>query len=183
MSPRYNPQATAAALERLFRTYPSFGHATDGSPADRVEMVKVYFEALEPYETHDIEAAVQSFLSGSAPGHNPAFAPAAPQVAAETRRIMNLRLDAERRERLLRPQLPPPDIQHSPESQVRVAARAAAAVASLASDMRTPDAEAARRREAMAKVHARFDPPQDEDAMRQRLGFTTGSPESERAAS
>lgn len=99
-------ETIAAAFDRLFRTYQQ---SDRGEPEavvrERMERAKVYFEAVEPYQTGDIERAVENFITGNAPGVNPAFAPPAPQVASECRRVMNLRLDHERRSR---PVLPPP---------------------------------------------------------------------------
>jgi hypothetical protein len=102
------------AFQRLFKTYPSF-QADDDDDA-----VRVYFEAVADYETQDIETAVGNFLAGRAPGHNPSFVPPAPLVGAETRRVMNLRLDRANRERSLHPRLPPPDVAKSPDSIERV---------------------------------------------------------------
>lgn len=80
-------------------------------------------ETVTDYETVDLKTAVHAFLSGAAPGvSNPSFAPSAPMVGAEIRRQMNLRLDAEKRERIRRPALPPPDIVKTEASKARVKA-------------------------------------------------------------
>lgn len=161
----------------MFRTYPSFGRAED-DPASRAETARVYFEAVGIYETEDIEAAVNNFLNGSAPGHNAAYAPSAPQVAAESRRVMNLRLESLHRAKP--PALPPPDIKRTPDSMARVAELTKQAVANLTSVMLTEDAETDRRRKAFqSRVFDRFDPPQTEAEMRRRLGFTVGDPDGE----
>lgn len=166
---RYDPEQVTAAFNRLFSTYPQF------AAADLAESAGAYFEAVEPYETVDILAAVKSFLSGSAPGHNPAFAPSAPLVGAETRRLMNLRLDRERRDALSKPRLPPPDIVHTPESRARVAAMAQAHIERMADIARTEDAEMDRRqRDLAARTNARFAPDMSPEAMRRRLGFSVG---------
>jgi hypothetical protein len=113
-----------AAFNRLFSTYPQFGTANFD------EAVRAYFDAIEPYETQDILAAIRIFLTGSATGHNPAFAPSAPLVGSETRRQMNLRLDSEARSRL--PALPPPPMLRTAEQIARVDAMLAEVKANLA---------------------------------------------------
>lgn len=134
------------------------------------EAMRVYFEAVSEYETQDIEAAVGNFLGGTAPGHNPAFAPPAPLVGAETRRVMNLRLDRANREKTLRPRLPPPDVKRDPASMARVAALMAQTVENLAAEKRTEDAAADKRRSEMfAKTNARFAPDMSPEAVRARL--------------
>lgn len=133
MKTNQDQQRIAAAFERLFRTYGPLGQGSTAEEItlDRIERIKVYFEAVAPYEEQDVEAAVDAFLSGSAPGVNPNFAPPAPAVGGETRRQMNLRLDKENRERRLRPALPPPDIEHTPESRARMKAILEAGLAKL----------------------------------------------------
>lgn len=100
--------------------------------------MRAYYDAVAPYATQDIEAAVRNFLAGTAPGHNPAWAPPAPLVGAETRRVMNLRLDSEARDRLARPRLPPPDIEHTPASKARVAALVVATANKLSANSLRP---------------------------------------------
>jgi len=146
----------AAALERLFRTYPQSDRGDAGDVTrERVERFKIYVEALGMYDIRDIEAAVQSFLSGSAPGVNAAFLPAAPMVAAETRRLMNLRVDRENLDRRLHPALPPPDVERSPESRARVKALIDSAVTNLAA--KSLDDPLERHRKRIARTNERFD--------------------------
>lgn len=97
----------------------------------------MYFEAVEPYATGDILDAVENFITGRAPGVNPSFAPPAPAVASECRRVMNMRLDSERRRRA--PALPPPDI--APEEKERVGAKFKEWAASMKSETIAADAE------------------------------------------
>lgn len=106
----YDPAKVAQAFGKLFQSYPSF----QAGGAD--ETLPVYFEAVEPYQTGDILDAVTNFLTGKAPGVNPSFAPPAPALASECRRVMNLRLE---HERIMRPALPPP-----PEPEISEAERA-----------------------------------------------------------
>lgn len=171
----------AAAFERLFSTYPQFGGRNDGA-FDRIAAAKVYFEAVAIFEAGDIEQAVENFLTGAAPGHNPAFAPPAPLVGSEVRRVMNLRVESEARARRFRPALPAPDIVHTPEERERVRLKVEALKASIAE--RTGDDEAAtekQRRSNFAKVHERFRPDMDEDAVLERLGYTVGDADGEAA--
>jgi hypothetical protein len=145
---------------------------------DRVEKAKVYLEAVAIYEPVDVEAAVGAFLSGSAPGHNPAFAPPAPFVGAETRRQMNLRLDSVNRNR--KPALPAPTIEHSPAERARVAAMADDLVKRTAEQLNTPD-NATHRKEVWGPVHQRFYPDMSPAATRRRLGFDVGDADEDAA--
>jgi hypothetical protein len=159
----------------LFSTYQQLGRSDD--PSERVKAASVYFEAVAPFETADIEAAVSNFLNGSAPGVNPNFAPPAPAVASEVRRCMNQRLDSEHRRRP--PALPAPDVVRTPESMARVAAATKRAVENLASAMLTVDAaDAKRRQKFQGRVHERFDP-QTEREVAERLGYTVGDPDAD----
>jgi len=167
----------AEAFGRLFQTYPQF------QAAESDKAMRAYFEAVEPYETRDIEAAIHSFITGSAPGHNAAYAPNAPQVGSETRRLMNLRLDREARERLAQPRLPPPDIEHSPESQARVKEMVAGVVANLKSVTADEDeATAKRRAEMWDRTNRAFRPELSDREVGRRLGFSVGDPEDHEAA-
>jgi hypothetical protein len=120
-----------------------------------LERFKIYVEALVMYDIRDIEAAIQSFITGSAPGVNPAFVPAAPLVAAECRRLMNLRVDRENRDKRLHPALPPPDVERSPESRAKVKAMIDDVVANLAA--KSLDDPVERHRKRIAKTNERFD--------------------------
>ncbi len=165
----YDPAKVAQALDRLFRTYPSF---QAGEAAD--EALRVYFEAVEPYQTGDILDAAQNFITGTAPGVNPSFAPPAPAVAAECRRVMNLRLESEARSK--KPALPPPDVVKSAESRERVRLAAAGLISSLAEQARTEEASKVHDRKSWQdRMDNRFAPDQSEDRMRLRLNI--GDPE------
>lgn len=170
-------------LGKLLRTY-QLSQAGDPEALvrERMERAKVYFEAVEIYEVRDVAGAVQNMLNGSAPGFNPAFIPPAPLVAAETRRVMNLRLDSERREKLARPTLPPPDIEHTPESRARVAAMAAALAARTARQMEAEDApRQARMTDLEIRTRQRFAPDMSPTAVRKRLRIDVGDPDGEPA--
>lgn len=145
--------------------------------------MRVYFDAVISYETQDIEVAVTNLLSGAAPGHNPAYAPPAPLVAAEVRRVMNLRLESAHRERMRRPALPPPEIEHTPEQRARIKDLVRQAAANLSSISKTDD----QRREIeiaerWQRVNSRFVPDLSEQAISQRLGFTAGDRDGEEDA-
>lgn len=131
----------------------------------------------------DIEIAVTTLIKGVAPGVKPGYLPPPAVVGSECRRQMNLRLDREHRERRLRPALPPPDIEHSPESRANVKAMVEQAVANIAEVTRTDDAAATlRRNQQWDRTHERFMPEMDEHEIARRLGFTTGDPEDHEAA-
>ncbi|CDP50690.1 hypothetical protein [Devosia sp. DBB001] len=175
----------ADAFDRLFRTYQQGDHSAD--PGDlareRLAKAKVYFEAVSIYEAEDVEAAVSDFLSGSVPGHNAAFVPTAPQVGSATRRAMERRTDRLAREKALHPRLPPPDVPKTPESHARVKAMVDGLVESFAEQHRTEDAAAAKRKhDQMVKANSRFLDESDEDAMRERLGYSVGDRDGEAAA-
>lgn len=178
-------QRISAALERLFRTYPSQakGDSEFEIARNRVASAKVYFDAVAPYAADDVEDAVQAFLTGSVPGHNAAFAPSAPQVGSACRRAMEQRLDIVNRARRLRPALPAPPIEHTDEERQRAKAKVAEFVASVSDDP-ADEATIAIRNARWAKVNARFAPPMDDHSVMERLlGYSVGSPESEREAS
>jgi len=144
---------------------------------------KVYFEAVSIYEAQDVEAGIADLLSGSVPGHNPSYVPPAPVVASATRRAMERRTDRLAREKALHPRLPPPDVEKTPESRARVKAMVNGLVNNFAEQHRTEDAAAAKRKhDRLVKANARFVDYNDEDAMRERLGYSVGDREGEAAA-
>ena len=170
-------QIVSESLDRLFRTYPSSnqGETVGEILRNRIERVKVYLEAISQYETQDIEVAVSNFLAGSAPGHNPAFAPPAPQLAAEVRRVMNLR--AERSALLKRVNaLPPPQIEHSPESRERIRRMAQGAIQRLEASITPEQREREKRlKESWGKVNEMFQPDMSEEGIARRLGYSVGN--------
>lgn len=173
-----------AALERLFRTYPQSdrGDALDVA-LERMERAKVYLEALEPYDIRDIEAGCHAFVTGTAPGVNPAFIPPAPQVAAEVRRQMNLRLDSERRTAAFRPKLPPPDIERTTESQQRVRELMETTVAGLKRVTEETDGDSVKRKaDQWGRTNVRFYPDLNDAEMEARLGFSVGDKDEQDAA-
>lgn len=169
----YDPAKVSQAFDKLFRTYPSF-QAGKGAEA----ALRVYFEAVEPYATGDILDAVANFITGRAPGVNPSFAPPAPAVASECRRVMNMRLDSERRSRPVL-SLPEPVIDEA--ERERVGAGLKSLIADMTANL-SPEEEkaAAANRGQWAKVNQRFSPDQSEEAIAARLGFTVGDIEGDR---
>lgn len=110
---------------------------------------------------------ISDFITGNVPGHNPAFAPSAPQVGSAVRRAMERRLEAERLNRIALP--PPPDDfeQDPPEVRAKNRARLDALAAELASVM---DMDRAPLRALQKRTNARFDPP---------LGYSVGDADEE----
>lgn len=131
--------------------------------------MRVYFEAVMPYQTIDIINAVENFLTGSAPGNNPAFAPPAPAIGAECRRVMNLRLESE--SRIKRPALFF-ESKVSPEARERGRYRADQAIAYL---QELADAERAPRivlaNAIMKRAAETLGPDPDPEATARRLGL------------
>jgi hypothetical protein len=155
-----DPAQATKALEALFRTYPGF------KADDLAAMVKTYLHAVSIYETRDVIQGISDFITGNVPGHNPAFAPSAPQVGSAVRRAMERRVEAERLDRL---QLPPPsdDFQQDPpEVRAKNKARLDALAASLASSM---DMDRAPLRDLQRRTNERFDPP----------AYSVGDPDAE----
>lgn len=117
---------------------------------------KVYFEAVSIYETQDVIQGISDFITGTVPGHNPAFAPSAPQVGSAVRRAMERRVEAERLNRLALP--PPADVfvQDPPEVRAKNRARLDALAAELAGSMQMDNSAL---RNLQERTNARFDPP------------------------
>ena len=147
-------------------------------------MLHNYLTAIDDWHADHVEDAVTMFIKGEVPGHDGRFAPTAPMLA----KACGLVLESENRNRYLaglqQPRLPKPDIEKTPEQR----ARALDAVEKFTQQMKRDQMilEEAHRKDQWERVNARFVPDQTEEAIRQRLmktPFTTGSPESERAAS
>lgn len=186
-------QRISAAMERLFRTYPSQAKGANEFEVarNRVAAAEVYMRAVAPYTAADIEQAVDEFLTGAVPGHNAAFAPTAPQVGAVCRRVMERRLDTENRMRRLRPALPAPDIIHTPEQQARAKAQVEAFIASQGPtqlDQRVIDQASRDRMAAHDSFFAdQFVPTEGgvgriSKTLAKKLGYDIGSPEADENA-
>jgi hypothetical protein len=123
--------------------------------------------AVEVYDAGDIEEAVNRFLRGQVDWHNQSFAPSAAMLGSEAKRLRDARLESAARERRMRPALPPPDIEKTPEQRAKAAEMVKNFVASVSPDVVDADA-ALRAKSQWAKVNARFMPEQTEEAIRQR---------------
>ncbi len=164
-----SPQAKLKQVRRILALWPSQA-ADEGE-----ELLRGYLLAVEDYPAQDVERAVDQLIKGTAPGVNPSFRPKPSETGAECRRQMDLRLRAEDLERRYRPQLPPPDIERTPESQARVRAMVAELVGRISPDAQPEtEAQTADRKKWQDRMDARFAPPQDGASMRQRLGFEVG---------
>lgn len=144
------------------------------------EQLRSYLLAVEDYPEGDVEAAINSLIKGNAPGVNPNFLPPPAVVGGECRRLMNLRLESERRDKLRQPALMAPDIDRSPEERARVKARIEAFVADQVTEANGPET-IKRRNEQWAKTNAMFMPDMSDAAMSERLvrktGYSVGDPE------
>jgi len=189
MKTNQDHQRIAAAFERLFRTYGPLGQGStpEEITRDRIERIKVYFDAVAIYLEDDVEAAVEAVLTGSAAGMNPNFAPPAPAFAGECRRQMNMRLRRAELARLGHPRLPPPDIEKTDEQRQRARAKMEAAIDSLSSGTALESAESlAASKARWEKVNTMFHPDMSDEAIAERLlgrrPFDVGAPESDEAA-
>lgn len=159
-------------IRRILALWPSQA-ADDGD-----ELVRGYLLATEDYPACDVEAAVDMLVKGIAPGVNPSFRPKPSELGSESHRQNHVRCDREARDKRLRPALPPPDIEHTPESRARMKAILEAGLAKLHEATAPEDKAAAERSKAqLDKVNAMFQPDMSEAAMRKRLGFSVGDPE------
>jgi len=120
-------------LKVLFSTFPP-------QPGDLAAQIEAYGIALEGHDPRDIEAAVRRFIRGEVEGHNQSFPPTAAKLGGVVRKCMADRLDSEQRDRLSRPQLPPPLVEKSAESQARVLQKTQQAIKDLSKKMLTEDA-------------------------------------------
>src|SRR5690348_8447584 len=108
------PQAKLKQIQRIFALWPS--QAGD----DGEELLRGYLLAVDDYPADDVERGVDMLVKGTAPGVSPSYRPKPPEVGAECRCQMMLRLDSEARERAFRPKLPPPDVVKDKASRDRV---------------------------------------------------------------
>ena len=122
-------------------------------------------------------AGAFALIKGAAPGVNPNFLPPPAVVGAACRRQLNLRLDSEHRAQLARPALPPPMVEHSPESRAKVANMVKGLVARTAARIGTEDAQG--RTKILQQTNARFQPDMDDMSVWRRLGYRVGDREGE----
>lgn len=169
------------AITRLRSAFPPLANQV----GDADEQLRNYLLAVEDWAADDVDAAVETFIKGAAPGHDGRFVPTAPMLGAQCRREAEARARQAALDRMARPALPPPDIEHSEESRARIKALVAGCVASLTSI--TADEDEAREREKAERwqrTNETFVPDMDEDAMRERLckrqGWDVGDPDGDR---
>lgn len=167
-----SPQAKLKEISRILALWPSQA-ADDGD-----ELLRAYLLAADDYPTDDVTAAVDTLVKGIAPGVNPSFRPKPSEFGAECRRQLNLRLDQENRARRLRPALPAPLIEHSPEDRAKVAELVQGLVERTAEQKRI-ETETSPKSNIWAKTNARFMPDLTDEAVQKRLGFTAGDPDAE----
>ena len=171
------PQAKLKDITRLLASWPS-------ANGEGAEQLRSYLLAVEDYPPGDVEAGINSLIKGNAPGVNPNFLPPPAVVGGECRRMMNLRLESERRNKLRQPALPPPDVEIGPEERARVKAKIDAFLADQAVEP-TDQAAVKRRNDQWARTNARFAPDMTNDAMMERLirkrGYSAGDPEADAA--
>jgi len=133
-----------------------------------------YLMAVEDWSADFVEEGVTLILKGKLPGHDGRFAPTAPMVATACRMAAEKHSRSVYLERLRTPALPAPDIVHTDEERARAKAKVAEFVASVSDDPLNEEAIAIRNAR-WAKVNARFDPPQDEASLTERLHLRRGA--------
>ena len=148
----------------LLGTFPNF------QSGDAEAALTAYAMVIGNADPRDVEPGVMMLINGELPGFDGRFAPTATQLARAIRVSLERRVDAEISARKALP--PPADdwVDDAPEVKARNKARLDELAASLASSMRSEDAENARRRRSlMERTNARFDPPR----------YTVGDPDAE----
>jgi len=170
-------QRQTALISLLLGSFPAF------QSGDAEAAIAAYQFVLKDTDERDLEQGVSILVNGLYPGHDGRFAPTAPQLATAVRMARDKRLDSDRRTAKRLP--PPPDKVVTEEERARVKARFEALLANVVKEEKLEDeARVQRERERFARVNARFDPPQDDASIMERLmGYSVGSPESEREAS
>jgi len=169
------PQRKLKDIKRLLSAFPPI-------PGDPALVLHNYLMAVDDWAADFVEEAVTLYIKGNVPGFDGRFAPTAPMLATGCR-LANERHARQRYlDGLSVPKLPSPTIEHTPEQRARAKAQVDAFVA--AQDAVTLGAEETKaQNERWAKVNARFDPPQDDASIMERLmGYSVGAPESDDAA-
>lgn len=169
-----------ALVSLLLGSFPNF-QSGDGEAA-----LAAYEIVLSSADERDLQPGVMMLINGEVAGHDGRFAPTAPQLAKAIRQAMHKRVDDENARRAA---LPPPEdewVDDPPQVKVRNKAKFDELAASLASSMRTEEAENDRKRQQLGnKTNARFAPSYAEADMSKRLGigrarFTVGDEDAER---
>jgi hypothetical protein len=151
-------------------------------PGDQALLLHNYLMAAEDWPADIVEDAVTLYIKGKVPGFDGRFAPTAPMLDTGCRLVTEQRARERYLDGLSAPRLPSPDIERTQEQRARAKAQVDAFVATQKAVELTAE-ETKQRAERWAKVNARFDPPQDDASVMQRLmGYSVGAPESDDAA-
>lgn len=151
-------------IERLSGAFPppSFGNAEDRA--------RDFVAATRQHADEILTRALENFIAGRVTSHNAAFLPTPAQFGAECIRLSNLAAEsAERTKRYTQPQLPPPDIEHSPESRARVQAMLAEFLGKNAPPPPQDAGIAIAGPDLTARTQNRFEPSQDPEDVKKRL--------------
>jgi len=169
-------QRQTALISLLLGSFPAF------QSGDAEAAIAAYQYILRDTDERDLEQGVSILINGLYPGHDGRFAPTAPQLATAIRMARDKRLDSDRRTTMRLP--PPPEKIVTEEERARVKARFEALLADVVKQEKIEDeARVQRERERFARVNKRFDPPQDDASIMERLmGYSVGAPESDDAA-
>lgn len=169
------PQRKIRDIQRLLSAFPPQG-------GDPEQTLRNYVFAVDEWAADLVEAAVDLYLCGKVTGFDGRFAPTPPMLATGCRIAADAQARARYLENFSTPRLPSPQIVHTAEERQRVRRLVEGFVAAGEAEKAT--LQATREHiERWNRVHARFDPPQDDQSLMQRLlGYSVGSPESEENA-
>lgn len=169
------PKRKIRDIQRLLSAFPP-------QPGDPEQVLRNYVFAVDEWQADHVEAAVDLYLCGKVPGFDGRFAPTPPMLATGCRIAAEAAARSRYLDSLSTPRLPSPQIVHSPEERARVRELVQGFVA--AGEAHKAATEATKEHiERWNRVHARFDPPQDDQSLMERLlGYSVGSPESEENA-
>lgn len=168
-------------LAVLFSTFPAPPGAA--TPDGFQRAMEAYAVALDDYDAGDVQEGLRRIIAGEWPEHDGRYAPTAPQIARAVKQAAADRGQSDQRQASVVQQLTHRErdeefqASKTPESRARVKAMADKLIADLAQQSLTDDAKAAhRKREAWAKVNARFAPKDEAEHIR-RLGYSVGDPD------
>lgn len=186
--------AKLKALRKLFGQFPEAGGPANESVEARAERMALratgFLTALDGFALDLVEDAVDLVLRGELPGHDGRFAPTPPMLATACRLVAEKHARRRYIDGIKAPRLAAPEIPKTDEQRQRVRDLAKHAAETIgAVNMDTTEAEIVASKERWAKVNARFDPPQDDASLTDRLnlnrdsqGYDIGAPESDEAA-
>lgn len=159
-----------ALCSLLLGSFPNF------SSGDAEGALGAYGIVMSHADPRDLQPGIMALINGEYSGHDGRFAPTAPQLAGAIRQCRDTRLDSEYRTKLA---IAPPAKEDIPEvERERVKAGFDDLIKNLSANLRTQDAEADARRQAIYhRTNARFMPDMSPAEMRKRLGFEIGDRE------